>query len=362
MHIRAAVLRDPAGRYVIEDVELAEPGPDEVRVRVVGAGLCHTDVLPRHQLVDTPIVTGHEGAGVVDAVGHNVTSLSVGDHVVLSFDSCGACRPCAQGAPAYCETFIERNLTGRRIDGSTSITDASGSEVGGRWFGQSSFATHCIATHRNAVKVDRSFALDLLAPLGCGVQTGAASVLVAMGVRRGSSLVVFGVGAVGLSAVMAGVIAEAGAIVAVDLHRHRLDLAIELGATHTLHADDPGLVDAIRKLTGGGANYSLDTTGHPTVMRDALRCLRMTGVCGYVGVQTGTLQLDDMDLVGKTAMGIIEGGADPHVFIPHLLDLWQAGRFPFDKLVRSFPLSEINDAERSALAGDTVKPVLIPEW
>ncbi len=360
MQIQAAVLRDPAGAYAIEDVELGDPGPGEVRVRIVGAGMCHTDVLPRAGIVAPPIVTGHEGSGVIDAVGEGVTRVAPGDHVVLSFDSCGTCVPCRQGAPAYCDTFMFRNLTGRRLDGSTSVTDASGGQVSARWFGQSSFATYCIATERNVVKVDPSLPLEKLGPLGCGIQTGAGSILVAMKVSAGSSLVVFGAGAVGLSAVMAGAVAGATTIIAVDLQQHRLDLALELGATHVLRGDDPNLAGAIHGLTGGGANYSFDTTGVPGVMLAALQCLRMTGVCGYVGVQTGPLELDGMALVGKTAMGILEGGADPQTFIPHMIELWQAGRFPFDRLVETYPMSRINEAEQSSLAGGTIKPVLIP--
>ena len=360
MQIQAAVLRDPAGAYAIEDVELGDPGPGEVRVRIVGAGMCHTDVLPRAGIVAPPIVTGHEGSGVIDAVGEGVTRVAPGDHVVLSFDSCGTCVPCRQGAPAYCDTFMFRNLTGRRLDGRTSVTDASGGQVSARWIRQSSFDTYCIATERNVVKVDPSLPLEKLGPLGCGIQTGAGSILVAMKVSAGSSLVVFGAGAVGLSAVMAGAVAGATTIIAVDLQQHRLDLALELGATHVLRGDDPNLVGAIHGLTGGGANYSFDTTGVPGVMLAALQCLRMTGVCGYVGVQTGPLELDGMALVGKTAMGILEGGADPQTFIPHMIELWQAGRFPFDRLVETYPMSRINEAEQSSLAGGTIKPVLIP--
>jgi len=360
MQIDAAVLRDAAGPYTIERVELSEPGPDEVLVRIVGAGMCHTDVLPRAHMVAPPVVTGHEGSGVVEAVGSAVTGVTVGDHVVLSFDSCRECVNCRSGQPAYCDTFMFRNLTGRRLDGSTSIEDSSGTPVSSRWFGQSSFASHCIATERNVVVVDRDLPLELLGPLGCGIQTGAGSVLEAMKVTPGSSLVVFGAGAVGLAAVMAGVVAGATTIIAVDLHDHRLALSVELGATHTLRGDDPNLVGAIQGITGGGAQFSFDTTGVPAVMRNALTCLRMTGVCAYVGVQIAPLELDGMALVGKTAMGVLEGSADPKTFIPHMISLWRDGRFPFDRLIEQYPLSRINEAEQSSLAGGTIKPVLIP--
>jgi len=361
VQIDAAVLRDAAGAYTIETVDLAGPAANEVLVRIVGAGMCHTDVLPRAGgLAAPPIITGHEGAGIVEAVGGDVTTVQVGDHVVLSFDSCGECANCRSGARAYCDSFLFRNLTGRNLDGSTGVTDSSGQPVLARWFGQSSFATHCIATERNVVVVDKSLPLEIMGPLGCGIQTGAGSILVALKVQAATSLVVFGAGAVGLSAVLAGVVAGATTIIAVDLQDHRLVLATELGATHVLRGDDPDLVGAIHGLTGGGAQYSFDTTGVPSVMQAALACLRMTGVCGYVGVQQGNLELDGLALIGKTAMGILEGGADPHTFIPHMIELWQAGRFPFDRLIQQYPLSQINEAEHSSLSGGAIKPVLIP--
>jgi aryl-alcohol dehydrogenase len=362
MKIDAAVLRDAAGAYAIESVEISDPGPGQVLVRVVGTGMCHTDVVPRAgaDLVGPPIITGHEGAGVVEAVGPGVTSVAAGDHVCMSFDSCGQCSPCRAHNPAYCDEFMARNLTGRNVDGSAGVTDHNGETVLGRWFGQSSFATYAIGTARNVVPVDKGLPLEKLGPLGCGVQTGAGSILVAMNVQPGTSLVVFGTGAVGLSAVMAAKVAEAEQIIAVDLHDHRLRTASELGATHTVRGDAEDLPDQLREITNGGANYTFDTTGMPPVMRTAMDVLRMTGVCGYVGVQLGDLVLDSMSIVGKTMLGILEGSADPQQFIPHLIELWQAGRFPFDRLIEEFPMSHINEAEQASLSGRVIKPVLVP--
>jgi aryl-alcohol dehydrogenase len=359
MKIQAAVLRDGAAPYAIEDVELAEPRQDEVRVRIVGAGMCHTDALARSGFVALPMITGHEGSGVVDAVGPGVTTLAVGDHVVLSFDSCGVCDNCAKGQRAYCETFLPRNLVGRDLDGSTTVTDATGSEVAARWFGQSSLATHCISSVRNTVKVDADLPIELLGPLGCGIQTGAGSVLLSLQVKPGTSLVVFGSGAVGLAAIMAAVVAGATTIIAVDLHESRLALAQELGATHVLRGDRDDVISEIQSITGGGADYSIDTTGVPTVMQSAVTCLRMTGACGYVGVQIGNIEFDGSALMGKTVIGILEGSADPHSFIPHLIELWRAGRFPFDRLITTYRLDQVNEAEQSSLSGGAIKPVLI---
>ncbi|MFE2998094.1 alcohol dehydrogenase catalytic domain-containing protein, partial [Nocardia sp. NPDC059246] len=197
----AAVLREPKGPFTIEAITLDEPGPGEVVVRIAGVGLCHTDLLPRvAEGLPLPLVCGHEGSGAVVAVGDGVTELEVGDHVVISFDSCGSCRSCESGRPAYCATFFPRNLSGRRVDGGTNAKDAAGEDVSARWFGQSTFAAVTVVTARNAVKVDKGLPLHLLGPLGCGFQTGAGAVLESLRVEPGSSIIVFGAGAVGLAA------------------------------------------------------------------------------------------------------------------------------------------------------------------
>lgn len=359
MDITAAVLSAADGAYQIEHVELNEPGPGEVLVRVVGAGMCHTDVVPRSLPFLLPIITGHEGAGVVEQVGDGVNGIEVGDHVVLSFDSCGACPMCDRGQPSYCSTFMARNLTGRDVAWQTNVHDADGAEVAARWFGQSSFATQCIATARNVVVVDRDVPLELLGPLGCGLLTGAGSVLVALDVQAGTSLVVFGAGAVGLAAVMAGVVAGASPIIAVDVHQHRLDLARELGATHTILGGANNPLAEIQELTGGGADYSFDTTGNVGVIQSAIAALRLGGHCGLVGVQSEPLTLDAMAIVGKRISGILEGGGDPQVLVPRLIELWRDGRFPFDRLIETFPIEAINEAEAASLDGRVVKPVLL---
>ena len=362
MKTRAAVLRAADQPYTIEEIELRELRADEVLVRIVGVGMCHTDVLPRAPgfIAPPPIVVGHEGAGVVEAIGDAVTRLAVGDHVVLSFDSCGTCANCAADQPAYCDSFMARNLFGRELDGSNTATDSAGVAVGARWFGQSSFASHAIARERNSVKVDPSLPLELLGPLGCGIQTGAGSILCALDVQPDTSVAVFGAGAVGLAAVMAAKVAGAMTIIAVDLQQHRLDLSLELGATHAIRGDVEDLVEQVVAITGGGVQYAFDTTGIPAVMLSALRATRMTGKVGFVGVQQGALELNSMDYMGKTVLNILEGSADPQEFIPRMIALWQDGRFPFDRLIVQYPLDRINEAEQSSLSGGSIKPVLIP--
>lgn len=357
----AAVLRDAAGQYMLEDVVLEPPGPSDVVVRIAGSGLCHSDLLPRTPVADTPIITGHEGAGIVETVGANVETLTVGDHVVLSFDSCGGCENCLAVQPAYCDTFWPRNLTGRRPDRTTNATDSGGAPISARWFGQSSFATRTVVTAPNAVKVDSSLPIELLGPLGCGVLTGAGAVLNALDVRPGSAVAVFGAGAVGLSAIMAAHLAGATDIIAVDINPTRLELAAELGATETLDGNRDGVLARLKKLSDGGVRYSLDTTGVSTVLSTALDTVRPGGTLGVLGTPRGDWTLKAHQLSnGVTINGILEGDSAPQLFIPTLITLWRQGRFPFDKLITTFPLEEINDAERAMRNGDVVKPVLLP--
>jgi aryl-alcohol dehydrogenase len=362
MRTTAAVLHAADGPYSVGPVDLADPGPGEVLVRIAGAGMCHTDLLGRTELVGKPVILGHEGSGVVEAIGGSgVSGVSVGDHVVLSFDSCGTCSNCLAAHPSYCAEFFPRNLSGQAVDGAVFATGEDGKPVAARWFAQSSFASHALATARNVVRVDPDLPLELLGPLGCGIQTGAASVLVSLGVTAGSSIAIFGTGAVGLSAVMAAVVAGATTIIAVDLLPSRLDLATDLGATHTINGADDDIAGQILAITGDGVQYSFDTTGGPAVVKTAVGSLRPTGTCGLVGVPQGDYVLDPVVLAGgRNLMGILEGDAVPQLFIPRLISLWQQGRFPFDRLITRYPLDQINQAEADATSGAAVKPVLVP--
>ncbi|RBM14149.1 NAD(P)-dependent alcohol dehydrogenase [Streptomyces sp. PT12] len=356
MRAVGAILRDPAKPFTIEEFELADPGPGEVLVRVVGVGLCHTDLLLRDRpALPLPMVFGHEGSGVVEAVGPGVRRIAPGDHVVLSYDSCGWCGQCQAGSSAYCDEFTARNLTGTRPDGTTGARDLAGGPLAARWFGQSSFATHALATERNVVPVDPALPLALLGPLACGIQTGVGSVLNSLRVPPGAGIAVFGVGTVGLAAVMAARIAGADEIVAVDLHPRRLALALELGATRAVDGAEPELAAAV-----GQVDHTLDTTGVPEVMHTAIAVLRPRGSCGLVGGGSGQLTVRPQLLAGRMLRYLIEGEAVPHQFIPRLIGLWKQGRLPFDRLVRSYPLTAVNEAERDAADGTAIKPVLLP--
>ncbi|POM26530.1 Aryl-alcohol dehydrogenase [Actinomadura rubteroloni] len=361
--IDAAVLRAADAPHRIEPLELADPGPGELIVKIVGAGMCHTDLLGRApgDLVAKPVVLGHEGSGVVEAVGPGV-ALTPGTPVVLSFDSCGDCANCRASRPGNCASMAALNMFSAPPDGLPRATDASGAAINNRWFGQSSFASHALTTIRNTVPVPGDVPLELLGPLGCGMQTGAGSVLVSLGVGAGDSIAVFGTGAVGLAAVMAARIAGATTIIGVDTNRARLDLARELGATHVLHGGEEDVPGRIRAITGPeGVQYALDTTAVPEVVAAAVASLRTTGVCGLVGIGTAELRLDPtLLLMGRTLRGIIEGDVVPHLFIPRLVDLWRQGRFPFDRLIETYPLAAIDQAEADTRSGKVVKPVLLP--
>lgn len=353
------MLRAPDGPFQLEEVVLDGPGHGEVVVRIVGVGLCHTDLLPRTPVVKPPVIAGHEASGVVEVVGEGVDGLRVGDHVVLSFDSCGECVNCLAAQPAYCESFWPRNLSGKRADRTTNARDSDGNPVKGRWFGQSSFATHSVVAARNTIKVDPALPLELLGPLACGVLTGAGSVFNSLAVEPGSAIAVFGAGTVGLCAVMAARVAGAATIVAVDVNPRRLRLAEELGATHVF--DGTATAADFRALTDGGFEYTLDTTGVPSVISTAIDVLRLRGVCGLLGVQRKDLAIrPDQLALGRTVKGILEGDAVPRLLIPKLTALWRQGRFPFDRLVTTFPLEKINEAEAAMCGGTVVKPVLLP--
>jgi aryl-alcohol dehydrogenase len=366
MHIQAAVLRERGGAFKIEDIELAEPGPGEVLVEIAGTGFCHTDLLPRIDgfMAQPPLILGHEGAGVVAATGTAVTDVTVGTHVVLSFDHCGTCPACRDGHPAYCRSFWGRNMVGRSNAEETRAHDIAGTPIGARWFGQSSFASHALVEARNVVPVPDDVPLELLGPLACGVLTGAGSVFRVLRVAEGDSTAVYGAGTVGLSAVMAAAAADAEHVIAIDRHRSRLELALELGATHVV--DSAGLsageiARQVKAIAKGGTDTALDTTGAPTVVAAAVAALRAQGTLGLVSAVAGPFDLPgDALATGKTITGILEGDAVPRALIPELIDLWRQGRLPFDRLIRTYPMTDINQAEADMASGHTIKAVLIP--
>ncbi|WP_430593253.1 NAD(P)-dependent alcohol dehydrogenase [Humidisolicoccus flavus] len=359
---RAAVLHGVDASFSFEDVVLDEIRPDEILVKIVATGLCHTDLAVQHGHIPAafPFVLGHEGAGVVEKTGSAVTDLAVGDHVGLSFAACGHCDHCLTGRAAYCLNFMLLNFGGVREDGSPTLSNADG-VVHGSFFGQSSFATHAIVSARNAVKVPKSVPLDIVGPLGCGIQTGAGTVMNSLNVPAGSSIVVAGTGAVGLSAIMGAKVAGATTIIAVDVIPERLELARELGATHTINGKEEDVVAKLMEFTDGlGASYAVDTTAITPVIANLVAGTRMGAQIAVVGVPKPDAQIS-LGLVsgtGKTLVGAIEGDSVPRVFIPELLALFAAGEFPFDRLVSKYSFDQIDQAIADTQSGAAVKAVL----
>lgn len=364
MKITAAVARAADAAFSIEEMEIDEPRADEILVRVVGVGLCHTDlVFKAAGILGTPAVLGHEGSGVVEKVGANVSKVRAGDRVAITFRSCGTCDRCEKGQPAYCRTMPMLNYIGMRPDG-TKALHAGGADVSSNFFGQSSFANYCLTYERNVVKVSEGVPLELVGPLGCGVQTGAGGIMRSLACEKGSSVLILGGGAVGLSAVMGAVVQGCGTIIVLEPHEARRKLAMELGATHTIDPKaSPDLAVAVKDILPLGVDYAFDTTGIPAVLQAAMNCLGSHGVFGIVGVcPPGTPVPGDLSSVityGHTIKGIIEGDSDPDVFIPEMIELYKTGRLPFDKLIRTYPLAEINRAIADQHHGDCVKVVLL---
>jgi aryl-alcohol dehydrogenase len=359
MKIRAAVVREKAQAFAVEDVDLSAPTANEVLIKIVATGVCHTDAVARDLGISPyPIVLGHEGAGIVERVGSNVTRLAPGDHVVLSFAHCGQCDNCLTGRPTVCARFNELNFGGRMEDGTHRLHH--GDTGLSTFFGQSSFGTHVVAHERNVVKVGTDVDLALLGPLGCGIQTGAGTVLNRLKPEFGASIAIYGCGAVGLSAIMAAKIANCRQIFAVDVHNSRLALAKEFGATHTLNGKVVDVVKEIRYASNGGTHYAVETTGVPPVVRQSLHALRPLGQVAIVGV-TPEMNIDvhnDLMAEGKGMIGVIEGDSVPRVFIPKLIEFYKAGQFPFDKLVKFYRFDQINEAFEDSARGATIKPIL----
>jgi aryl-alcohol dehydrogenase len=362
MKTKAAVVGDKSARFEIAEVELADLRDDEVLVRVVGVGVCHTDLICRDQLypVRFPAVFGHEGSGIVERVGARVTKVRPGDHVVMTYRACGRCPACLSGDPTHCPDIFGCNFGGTRGDGSATVHH-HGTPIFGNFFGQSSFAAYALANEANTVKVATDVPLELLGPLGCGIQTGAGAVINALKPPAGSSIAVFGCGSVGLAAVMAAKAVGCTTIIAVEPLAERRTLAGELGATHLF---DPRAGDVVAAIQGlGGADYSLECTAIPAVFRQAVDCLRVPGLCGLVGAAPlGTEVTFDMNSImfGRTVIGIIEGQSVPDVFIPQLVDLYRQGRLPLEKIVRFYSLDEIDQAVSDSESGRVVKAILRP--
>ncbi|MBB5916578.1 aryl-alcohol dehydrogenase [Nocardia transvalensis] len=358
MEITAAVARGPDVPFTLERLTLAAPGAGEVVVRMAASGICHSDLTAKRNFpAGVPIVLGHEGAGVVEEVGPEVEGVRVGDHVLVTYASCGGCTRCRTGTPGYCDQWATLNA-GRF--GAESPLAQDGQPVVGAFFGQSSFATHIVTTPRNLIVVGDDVDLAMTAAFGCGIQTGAGAVANVLRPEPDSSVVIFGVGGVGMAAVMAARALGVGRLIAVDLSAARLEVAGELGADVLVDGAADEVAAQVVSATGGGATHALDTTGIAGVVASAVDALAPLGVLALVALGEATLPIEVAKLIGqgKTLRGSIEGDGDPQRFVPRLVDWYRRGEFPMEKIVMTYPFGAINDAVAAAHSGAVVKPVL----
>jgi aryl-alcohol dehydrogenase len=361
MKIKAAVVYEKGGPFQIKEVELDPPKRDEVLVKVTACGVCHTDEGVRQQQLPTPLpaVLGHEGCGIVEALGPGVTGFKKGDRVGFSYGYCGVCEACRTGQPYGCERNVELNFSGARYDGTTRLHDEGGDLAS--FFGQSAFATHAVVHVHNLILVPEDVELALVGPLGCGLQTGSGAVLNCLRPEPATSIVVTGCGSVGLSAVMAAKIAGCATIIACDVVDSRLEMAAELGATHTVNSRKvPDVVGEVKKITRTGAHYAVDCTGIGACVRQSLNCTRSLGTCAVVGATADMTINVEEELMGvcRKLVGVVEGYSVPQVYIPKLMEYYRKGLFPFDKFVKYYDFEDINQAFEDAHRGGVIKAIL----
>ena len=366
MKIRALVVEAKDAPFKVEEIDLAEPGRGEALVRIVAAGVCHTDAITRagDMPMPFPSILGHEGSGIVEAVGPGVTTIAPGDKVIIGWPSCGECRNCLDGHPRYCLRTGDALVSGRRFKGElkgTSAYSRNGKEINGHFFGQSSFATHSIVSADAVVKVPDDVPLELLGPLACGLATGAGAVLNEARPKLGDSILIVGVGAVGLAAIMAARNSGVTKIIAADVHDNRLDMAREFGATHTINSRSSDLVEEVRKITGSTVDYAFDCTGVIAVIETLAQTIGMLGTLVLVGGAPAgaSFSLDHLTtLWGKRVIGVLGGGGRSGQLIPALVELYRQGRFPFDRLVKYYEFDQIEQALEDSRTGAVIKPIL----
>lgn len=350
---------------VIEEITLADAGPGEVLVEIAGAGLCHSDlsVVDGSRPRKLPMVMGHEASGIVREVGDGVTEFAIGDHVVFSFvPVCGRCSFCAAGRAALCEPGAQANVAGTLLSGARRFTNAR-SEVCNHHLGVSAFSQFTIAAQESLVKIDASLPLVEVALFGCAVMTGVGAVVNTARVAAGSSVAVFGMGGVGLSAIMGARAVGAYPIIAVDRLDDKLQLAREVGATHTVNAAEDDPVTAIRELTRGGADYAFESVGSESVLIQAYESTRRGGTTITAGLPAPgkmfSVPAVGITLEERTIKGSYMGSAVPRRDIPRYIRMYQAGILPVDKLhTHTLRLEEINAGFDRLAQGQAVRQVI----
>jgi aryl-alcohol dehydrogenase len=332
----------------------------------VATGVCHTDAITRagDMPMPFPAVLGHEGAGIVEKVGAGVSQVAPGDRVIIGWPSCGECRNCLDGQPRYCLRTGDALVSGRRFKGELRGSTAysrKGQPLNGHYFGQSSFATHSITSADALVKVGPDVPTELLGPLACGIATGAGAVLNEARPRLGDTVLIVGVGAVGLAAIMAARNSGVTRIIAADVHDNRLQMAEEFGATHMINSRSTDLVDGVRGITGSTVDYAFDCTGVISVIEKEAETVGMLGTLVLIGgaPAAARFSLDHLDtLWGKRVIGVLGGGGRSGQLIPALVELFRQGRFPFDRLARYYEMDDVEKALADSKSGEVIKPIL----
>lgn len=366
MRIRALVVEAKDAPFQAQEIDLDEPGRGEALVRITACGVCHTDAITRagDMPMPFPCVLGHEGSGTVERMGPGVTTLAPGDRVIIGWPWCGECRNCLDGQPRYCLRTGDALVSGRRFKGELAGKSAysrNGKELHGHFFGQSAFATHSIVSADAVVKVPGDVPLELLGPLACGLATGAGAVLNEARPRLGDSILVVGVGAVGLAAIMAARNSGVTRIIAADVHDNRLAMARDFGATHAVNSRTSDLVEEVARITGSTVDFAFDCTGVIAVIETIARTVGMLGTLVLIGGAPAgaSFSLDHLStLWGKRVIGVLGGGGRTGQLIPALVDLHRQGRFPFDRLVQHYEMDQIEQALADSMSGKVIKPVL----
>ncbi len=369
MKATAAVLYAPNEPLVIEDVEVQSPGPGEVQVRMHAAGVCHSDlhVMKGDQPLGTPIILGHEGAGIVEAVGKGVSSLKEGDSVVPIWRmSCGQCEYCLSGRPALCDVGTQMRFTGLMPDGTTRFHNAKGDEIK-HYAGVSTFSQLSTMPEGCAVKIDSSNSLTDAALVSCGVITGYGAVFHSAKVKAGSTVAVFGAGGIGLNVIQSARLAGATEIIAVDTFSSKQVHAERLGATRFIDASKDDPVAAILDLTSGvGVDYAFEAIGHPEPIEQAYDVTRKGGTCVVVGISApdtkAKINVNALVYAEKTLKGSIYGSTRPRIDIPLLIDLANRGKLELEPLLtKTWPLEKINEAYESLERGEVARSLVLPQ-
>ncbi|KAH8892174.1 NAD(P)-binding protein [Thozetella sp. PMI_491] len=363
------VVEEPGSGFKLLPVSLHDMKQDEILVEMKYSGICHTDIHGSkggYSALSYPAILGHEGAGVIRAVGPDVKarSLRVGQSVILSFNHCGQCRNCSSHHPACCTNFEALNITGRRLaDQTTPARLSDGREVISQFFGQSSFLRHSVVSQHSVTACPYPDSLATYAALGCGFQTGAGTVLNALKPSKDDSLLIFGAGTVGLASIMAAKYLGLHQIIAVDIVDEKLAFARDLGATDTINSKNvPDIAAEIRRISGGGARFALECTGVSAVIESLLDCV----CCGGTAVVVGSprpdfiLKVDPEKLLheNKTLRGICQGDSVAKKFIPEMMELHRSGHFPLERLCNFYDVKDYEKAILDVSEGKVIKPIL----